>query len=160
MYRKITAVALTILLLLSLCACGRETPPRNDSAPGRMVRRIEVAIHPQDPRFDRTYVTQENMNELLGLLRSMETEVFPETEPDPEGGQSLYTATVTFANGEQSVYQLLGHTYLQLGDNPWCVISTELSMKFSKFILEHPSDDGSSPIETTAAPTETTAPTE
>lgn len=141
MFRKLTAITLTILLLLSLCGCGNETPPHSDSAPGRMVRRIEIAIHPADPAFDRTYVTQENMNELLTLLRSMETETYPEQEPDPAGGQSLFTATVTFANGAQSIYRLLGHTYLQLGDDPWCVISTEQAMRFSSFIREHPSDD-------------------
>ena len=149
MYRKITAMLLTALALLSLCACGRETHPKQSSAPGRMVQRIEVAIHPEDPRFDRVYVTQENMNALLTLLRNLETQEYPETEPDPNGGQTLYTATVTFANGDQSVYRLLGHTYLQLGDNPWCIIGTERAMQFSQFIREHPSDDGSGTIETT-----------
>ena len=160
MFRKITAILMSVLLLLSLCACGREPQPSQSAAPGRMVQRIEIAIHPADPDYDRTYVTQANMNALLTLLRNMETADFPETEPDPEGGQTLYTATVIFANGDQSVYRLLGHTYLQLGDNPWCIVGTERSMEFSKFILEHPSDDGSAPIETTTAPTETTVPTE
>lgn len=152
MLRKFTAAVLAILLLLSLSACGRETPPRNDAAPGRMVRRIEVAIHPEDPAFDRTYVTQENMNALLGLLRSMVTEVYPTEEPDPGDGQSLYTVTVTFANGQQSTYRLLGHRFLQLGDEPWCVVSTDQSMLFNTFLQEHPSDD--TPAESAAAPAE------
>lgn len=160
MFRKITAILMSVLLLLSLCACGREPQPSQSAAPGRMVQRIEVAIHPADPDYTRTYVTQGNMNALLALLRNMETADYPETEPDPEGGQTLYTVTVIFANGDQSVYRLLGHTYLQLGDNPWCIVGTERSMEFSKFILEHPSDDGSAPVEITAAPTETAVPTE
>ena len=160
MMRRFTAILLTALALLSLCGCGRETPPKQSSAPGRMVQRIEVAIHPADSRFDRTYVTQENMNALLTLLRNLETQDYPETEPETDGGQTLYTATVTFANGEKSVYRLLGHTYLQLGDDPWCIIGTERSMEFSKFLKEHPSDDGSVPTETTVPPTETTAPAE
>ena len=160
MLKKITAMLLTALALLSLCGCGRETQPKQSSAPGRMVQRIEVAIHPEDPRFDRVYVTQENMNALLTLLRNLETREYPETDPDPNGGQTLYTATITFANGDKSVYRLLGHTYLQLGDNPWCIIGTERAMQFSQFIREHPSDDGSAPVETTAPPTETTAPAE
>ena len=158
MLRRITAIVLTAFVLLTLCACARETPPQNDFAPGRMVRRIEIAIHPADPKFDRTYVTQENMNALLSLLRGMETEDYPQTDPDPEGGQTLYTATVTFSNGDQSVYRLLGHTYLQLGDDPWCVISTEQSMKFTQFLHDHPSDDTAA--ESAAAPTATAAPTE
>ena len=160
MLRKFTAAVLAILLLLSLSACGRETPPRNDSAPGRMVRRIAVAIHPEDPAFDRTYVTQENMNALLGLLRSMVTEVYPTEEPDPGDGQSLYTVTVTFANGQQSTYRLLGHRFLQLGDEPWCVITTEQASCFTDFIRTRPSDDGSAPTQPTTAPTETAAPTQ
>ena len=160
MHRKITAIALTLLLLLSLCGCGRETPPKQTFAPGRMVQCIEVTIYPADPGFDRTYVTQANMNALLTLLRSMETQDYPESVPDPNGGRTLYTATITFANGEQSLYRLLGHTYLQLGDDPWCIIGTGRSMEFREFLKEHPSDDGSVPTETTVPPTETTAPAE
>ena len=152
MLRKFTAAVLAILLLLSLSACGRETPPRNDAAPGRMVRRIEVAFHPANPDFARTYVTQENMNALLGLLRSMTSEVYPLEEPDPGDGQSLYTVTVTFSNGQQSTYRLLGHRFLQLGDEPWCVVSTDQSMLFNTFLQEHPSDD--TPAESAAAPAE------
>lgn len=159
MLRKIIAMTLSVLLLLSLCACSEEEPPVSSSGPGRMVRRIEVAIHPEDPDFDRTYVTQQNMNELLALLRSMETTDYPETEPDLDGGQSYYTATVTFANGEQSVYYLLGHTYLRLGDDDWCLIDSNLSRQFSEFLHSRPTDDGSVVIETTVPP-ETTAPTE
>lgn len=164
MLRKITVLLLAAAMMLSLCACGGETPPAQSpvqsSAPGRMVQRIDVAIHPADPDYERTYVTLENMNALLGLLREMETQDYPETTPDPAGGQTLYTATVTYSNGEQSVYRLLGHMYLQLGDDPWCIVGTERSMEFIHFLLEHPSDDGSAPIETTAPPAETTAPTE
>lgn len=159
MLRKITALVLSVLLALALCACGDEEPPVSSSGPGRMVRRIEVAIHPEDPDFDRVYVTQENMNELLALLRSMETDEIPQTEPDLDGGQTYYTATVTFANGEKSEYHLLGHTYLRLGDDDWCIIDPKLSKQFSEFIRTRPTDDGSVVIETTA-PVETTAPAE
>ena len=153
-------IALLLILMFLLSGCGNDTPHADGTGPGRMVRRIEVAIHPEDPDFARTYVTQENMNELLSILRSMQTDVEPEHQPDVDDGQNLYTATVTFANGQQSVYYLLGHTYLRLGEEDWCVIDTELSRQFSEFIRSHSSDDGSVPIETTAAPTETTMPTE
>ena len=137
MLRKITAILLAAAVMLGLCACGRETPPAQSAAPGRMVQRIDVAIHPSDPDYERTYVTLENMNALLGLLRDIQTQDYPETTPDPEGGQTLYTATVTYANGEKSVYRLLGHMYLQLGDDPWCIVGTERSMEFIHFLLEH-----------------------
>lgn len=159
MLRKITALVLSILLALGLCACGEKEPPISSSGPGRMVRRIEVAIHPEDEAFDRVYVTQENMNELLTLLRSMQTTEEPEKEPDIEGGQTYYTATVTFANGEKSVYYLLGHSYLRLGDEAWCVVDPKLSVQFSEFLRTRPSDDGTVVVETTE-PVETTAPVE
>lgn len=161
MKRKLLMICLSLLLALGLSACGEEAPPAETAdGPGRMVRSIEVAIHPADSDFDRTYVTQENMNALLALLRSMQTDREPEQTPDLQGGQSYYTATITFANGEQSVYYLLGHTYMRLGNNSWCIIDSDLSMKFSEFIRKHPTDDGSVAIETTAAPTETTVPAE
>ena len=144
-------IALMLVLSVLLCGCGGDAPKASSGAPGRMVQIIEVAIHPQDPEFARVYETQENMNDLLALLRSMQTNDVPAEEPDIEGGQSLFTVTVTFANGQQSVYYLLGRTYLRLGDNPWCTITLEQSMRFTDFIHTHPSDDGSA---------ETTQPTE
>ena len=161
MNRKRTALALLLVLLLTLSACGgREATITNGTGPGRMVRRIEIAIHPADADFVRTYVTQENMNEMLTLLRAMETTDYPDTEPDINGGQSYYTATITFANGEQSVYYVLGHTYLRNSDGDWCIIDLDQSMAFNQFLQERPSDNVPAPTETATAPAETTAPTE
>ena len=153
MKKSLFLICLSLLLALGLCACGKEAPPAETAdGPGRMVRSIEVAIHPEDNAFDRTYVTQENMNALLALLRSMQTDREPEQTPDLQGGQSYYTATITFANGQQSVYYLLGHTYLRLGQEDWCVVHGDQAKAFNTFLREHPSD---------ALPTaETTEPTE
>lgn len=157
--RTILALLLSVLLVLTACG-GGETPPVQGIGPGRLVRRIEVTVQPKDSNYARTYVTQENMNDLLALLRAMETTQYPETEPDIHSGQTCYSATVTYSNGEQTVYYLLGHTYLRLGEEDWCVIDNELSRQFIEFLRSHPTDDGSVEIETTAAPTETTAPTQ
>ena len=134
-------IALMLVLSILLCGCGGDTPKESSGAPGRMVRTIEVAIHPQDPEFSRVYETQENMNDLLSLLRSMQTDEIPAEEPDIDGGQSLFTVTVTFANGQQSVYYLLGHTYLRNSDGDWCIIDNSQSMAFNRFLRERPSDD-------------------
>ena len=152
MKRKLLMICLSLLLALGLSACGEEAPPAD--GPGRMVRRIEVAIHPADSDFDRTYVTQENMNALLALLRSMQTDREPEQTPDLQGGQSYYTATVTFANGQQSVYYLLGHTYQRLGQKDWCVVNGEQAKAFNTVLRDHPSDG--SPTEPTVGTTEPT----
>ena len=134
-------IALMLVLSVLLCGCGGDAPKASSGAPGRMVQIIEVAIHPQDPEFARVYETQENMNDLLALLRSMQTNDVPAEEPDIEGGQSLFTVTVTFANGQQSVYYLLGHTYLRNSDGDWCIIDNSQSMAFNQFLRERPSDD-------------------
>ena len=134
-------IALMLVLSVLLCGCGGDAPKADSGAPGRMVETIEVAIHPQDPDFARVYHTQENMNDLLALLRGMETDDVPAEEPDIEGGQSLFTVTVTFANGQQSVYYLLGHTYLRNSDGDWCIIDNSQSMAFNQFLRERPSDD-------------------
>ena len=133
-------IALMLVLSVLLCGCGGNTPKESSGAPGRMVKTIEVAIHPDDPDFARVYETQENMNDLLALLRGMETDDVPAEEPDIDGGQSLFTVTVTFANGQQSVYYLLGHTYLRNSDGDWCIIDNSQSMAFNQFLRERPSD--------------------
>lgn len=148
-------ISLILVLVLLLTGCGRDTPGiESTSGPGRMVRRIDVASQPEDPEQARVYVTQENMNELLGLLRSMVTAEAPEEEPDVEGAESCYTATVTFANGQQSVYWLLEDAYLRLGDEEWCLIAPEKAGEFARFLGDHPSDDV--PAAETSAPTEPT----
>ena len=159
---KRKSILLFLILALLLTACGSQKPPLSDgNGPGRMVRKIEVSAQPEDPSLARTYVTQQNMNELLAILRALENPEVPEQEPEMEG-QSFYTVTATFANGQQSVYYLLGHTYLRLGDNPWCVITPEQADRFTGFLQTHPTDDGSVPPETTTPETtpETTPPTE
>ena len=83
MKKSLFLICLSLLLALGLSACGEEgRPDETADGPGRMVRSIEVAIHPADSAFDRTYVTQENMNALLALLRSMQTDREPEKAPD------------------------------------------------------------------------------
>ena len=151
-------LALVMILSILLCGCGDDTPKSDSGAPGRMVRRIEV--RPENPEYERVYQTQENMNDLLALLRSMENDDVPAQEPDVENGQSLYTVTVTFANGEQSAYYVLGHTYLRNSDGDWCIIDRDQSMAFNQFLRERPSDDVPAPTETIAVPAETTALTE
>ena len=91
MKRKTIALLLAALML-TLTACGGRDPVPAGTGPGRMVRRIEIAIHPEDAAFERVYVTQENMNELLTLLRGMETDVRPETEPDIASIPNISTA--------------------------------------------------------------------
>ena len=145
-------IALMLVLSVLLCGCGGNAPKESSGTPGRMVQSIRVAIHPEDPDFARVYETQENMNDLLALLRSMQTNDVPAEEPDIEGGQSLFTVTVTFANGQQSVYYLLGHTYLRLGQEDWCVVPAEQAKEFNTFLRDHPSDD--SPTAETTEPTE------
>lgn len=145
MNKKSICMILSLLLVLGLCACSEQEPPEHTSGPGRMVRRIEIASHPEDPNFVRTYTTQENMNALLGILRTISTDQEPEQAPDLEGGQNYYTATVTFANGERSIYYLLGHTYMRQGDEPWYLIDPERSEEFVHFLRDHPSDDSSAP---------------
>jgi hypothetical protein len=82
----------------------------------------------------------------------MQTDREPEQTPDLQGGQSYYTATITFANGQQSIYYLLGHTYLRLGQEDWCVVNSDQAKQFNTFLRDHPSDD--SPTEPTAETTE------
>ena len=150
-------LALVMVLSILLCGCGDDTPKSDSGTPGRMVRSIEVAIQPENPEYSRVYQTQENMNDLLALLRSMENDNVPAQEPDLHSGQSLYTITATFANGQQSVYYVLGHTYLRNTDGNWCIIDRDQSMAFNQFLQDRPSDNVPTPTETIA---ETTAPTE
>lgn len=159
MKKKSIALLLILTLLLGLTACGGDDEPETiGTGPGRMIRRIEIAIQPEDADYARTYVTQENMNQVLTMLRGMQTDSRPEKDPDINGGQSLYTVTATFANGEQNVYYLLGHTYLRLGDDDWCLIDPERSEEFVRFLLAHPTDD--TPANETTTPSDPSSPSE
>lgn len=168
MKKALTCVALTLLIALPLSGCGlvdhlvdRFLPqPTVQVTPRQMVQQLDVTLHPADAQFTRCYVTQENLNPLLTMLRDMVTEDVPEQDPDLYGGQSYYTITATYADGSSQHYLLLGYQYLRVGDNPWCLVSHNKVMEFAQFIQDHPSDDGSYiPPETQASP-ETTLPVE
>lgn len=153
MKRENLLLTLILIFALALAGCGTEEPETTGASGSiRMVQSIQVAIHPEDPAFDRSYTTQENMNELLTILRVMSTDNTPESEPDLEGGQSYYTVTITYSGGETREYVLLGHSYLRLGSDPWCQVEPEMAMRFNEFLRAHPSDDGSAPAETTVPP--------
>lgn len=128
--------------------------------PHLMVMQIDVAMHPRDPEFERHYQTQENLTDLLNLLREITTDKLPDEEPDLRDGQTYYTVTATYASGETREYHLLGYRYLKVGEDPWCEVSHEDAMLFTQFIRERQSDDGSYVPPTTAPPAETTPPTE
>lgn len=128
--------------------------------PHLMVRSAEVAMHPRDPEFERCYQTQENLTDLLNLLREISTGDAPEEEPKVGDGQTYYTVTVTYASGRTREYILLGHRYLKVGDEPWCELEKEDAMRFNQFLRDHQSDDGSYVPPTTEPPAETTLPTE
>ncbi len=155
--RQLFAWLLLAVLAFGLAACGDEPEETLSTSAGRMVQKIEITFHPEDEAFHRVYVTQENMNVMLKILRGLSRDEKAESPPDLESGISYYTATITRANGETSTYRLASHTFLQLDEGEWYAADSGKAMSFVNFIQKHPSDDSS--VETTAAP-ETTAPAE
>ena len=160
---QLTALLLTILML-SGCGIGGLLPnvTKGQELPHLMVSNIHVSMNPYDPDFERHYVTQENLTALLNLLRTMPTSDLTEEEPHLSDSQTYYTVTASYACGETRVYYLLGYRFLKVGDEPWCEIQYEDAMKFSQFIRDRYSDDGSyTPPPTESVPeTSLTAETE
>ncbi len=175
---KIVAAGCLLTLVIALVGCQfveqvLPDPPVHTAEsmkPQRLVMQIDVSMYPTDGAFLRMYRSEETMNQLLNLLRDLETKERPETEPSLHDGQAFFTVTTTNAVGDARVYYLLGHRYLKVGTEPWCVIAPELSMAFNDFLDAHPSEDPShssyaeptQPTEPAAAtqPAETTAPTQ
>ncbi len=160
-YIQILAL-LSAVFLLGGCSISSYLP---DVTVGRelphlMVRTIDVSMSPRDPEFERHYQTQENLTALLNLLREIVTNEIPEEEPKLSGGQTYYTVTATYASGETQEYHMMGYRFLKVGDEPWCEISHDSAMRFSRFIRDHQSDDGSYVPPTTEPPAETTVPSE
>lgn len=134
----------------------------SNDLPHLMVQRLDVTMNPPDADYVRHYQTQENLTATLQMLRDMATNDVPEEEPTLSGGQTYYTITATYASGEQQRYYLLGYRFLKIGDEPWCEISYDSAMNFTRFILENQSDEGSyvpPPTEPTV-PAETTTPSQ
>lgn len=168
MKKKIFPILSLVLLLAMLSGCGLVdgllawiSPDSSRSAsPSLMVQRIDVSMTPKDQDFERHYQSQENLTAALTLLREMATSDIPEEEPRLGDGQTYYTITATYAGGKQQSYYLLGYRFLKVGDEPWCEISFDSAMGFTRFIKEHQSDDGSYTPPPTEPPAEPTLPTE
>ena len=147
--RKIVCLSLALSLLLSLSGCSlldhflaQAAPnnPEENVVPGRMVSKIEIDLYPLDSDFHRCYTRQEKMSSVLQMLRGMDTNQQTEQEPDLNGGQSYYTITATYSNGNHQIYYLLGLQYMRKGDEPWCEIDCEKVMELNQFIRDNPSD--------------------
>ena len=164
MKKRLISLAALIAAVSLLAGCGLvDLLPDMTVArelPHLMVRDAQVVIHPRDPEFERHYVTQENLNALLALLREIHVGETPEEEPELGDGQTYYTVTVTYASGKTREYHLLGYRFLKVGDEPWIEIEYEQAMRFNQFIRDHQSDDGSYIPPTTEPPEETTLPPE
>lgn len=149
MNKQIYRITALVLVLITLSGCApvdslleRLSAGNSDpTMPGKLVQSIDVTMTPWDPDFSRHYETIGNLNALLNLLREMETSDDPETEPFLSGGQTYYTVTTHYPNGDSQSYYIMGYRYLKTGDDPWCVISYDSAMAFSQFIREHPSDN-------------------
>lgn len=140
MKRKRTILCLLALLVI-LSACGNsnnDTPTEQTGVPSRMVEQIDVAIHPEDDDFARSYTDMEKMSPILRILRDMDTTHVPEEEPSITDGQTYYTITATYANGESRVYYLLSHKFMRIDDGTWCEIDNSDAMDLIQYIRDTP----------------------
>lgn len=164
MKKRIVQITALMIAVFMLGGCGLSSflpdVTVGREQPHLMVRTVDVAMSPRDPDFERHYQTQENLTALLNLLREISTKEIPEEEPKLGDGQTYYTVTATYASGETRDYHILGYRFLKVGDEPWCEITHDNAMRFTQFIREHQSDDGSYIPPTTEPPAETTVPTE
>lgn len=151
MKRERILIGLLALLLL-LSACGsiwNDQPTDETGVPGRMVQQIDVAIYPEDEDLVRSYTDMEKMSPILRILRDMDTNITPEDEPSITDGQTYYTITATYANGESRVYYLLSHKFLRIDDGAWCEVDNSDVMELIQYIRQTP-DTGNAETDTTA----------
>ena len=89
MKRKRTILCLLALLVI-LSACGNsnnDNPTEQTGVPRRMVEQIDVAIHPEDDDFARSYTDMEKMSPILRILRDMDTTHVPRKNPASPTGR-------------------------------------------------------------------------
>ena len=130
---------LAMFILLTACGKSKDDPTTEQAAvPSRMVQFIEVAIHPTDEKMNRSYTDMEKMSPILRYLRDMDTNQKPAEEPDLTDGQTYYTITATYANGESRVYYLLSHQYFRIDEGAWCKIDYQDAMDLIQYIRNTP----------------------
>lgn len=146
---NIRFVALILLLVMfclsgcSISAAGFETTAPNlpdPAAPGKMVEHIDVCFRPDNPSYTRHYCSETNIQDFLTLLRSLQTNTYPDHQPNLLDGQSYFVITLTYSNDMTQEYYLMGHRYLRTGDNQWREIGTDNAAKFIQFLKDHPAD--------------------
>lgn len=154
---RIMICLLALLLLLSACGNSKDEPSIGEAGvPSRMVQQIDIAIHPEDEDMARSYTDMEKMSPILRFLRDMDTTHEPEEEPTITDGQTYYTITAIYANGESRVYYLLSHKFLRIDDGEWCEIDNNDAMDLIQYIRETPdTEEAAEETETTASSEET-----
>ena len=136
---RILICLLALLLLLSACGNSEQDQSTEQTGiPSRMVKQIDIAIHPEDTDMARSYTDMEKMSPILRILRDMDTTHEPEEEPSITDGQTYYTITAIYANGESRIYYLLSHKFLRIGDGQWCEIDNADAMELIQYIRDTP----------------------
>lgn len=158
---RIMLCLLVLLVLLSACGNAQADQPTGETGvPSRMVKQIDIAIHPEDEDLARSYTDMEKMSPILRFLRDMDTTREPEEEPSITDGQTYYTITATYANGESRVYYLLSHKYLRAEGEAWCEIDNADAMELIQYIRDTPDTDEAPEEAETAEPSGETQPEE
>ncbi len=146
---KIKVVALLLVLAVvalsgcSIAATGLETTvpdSPNTPAPGKMVEHIDITFQPDNPTYTRHYSSEANVRDFLILLRSLQTNEYPDQQPNMLDGQSYFVISLTYANEMTQHYHLMGHRYLRTDNGQWREIGTDNAKKFVQFLEEHPND--------------------
>lgn len=139
--KKERMLLILLTLLITLSACGNfssDVSAESAAVPARMVSRLDVSIHPSDDSMARSYTDMEKMSPILRFLRDMDTTHKPEEEPNLTDGQTYYTITAVYANGESRIYYLLSHQYMRIDDGQWCEIDNQDAMELIQYIRNTP----------------------
>ena len=155
---KMIVMLLALLLLLSACGSPDSSSTEPSAIPARMVSRLEVSIHPADDSLARNYEDMEKMTPILRFLRDMDTTQKPEEEPLLTDGQTYYTITAIYANGDSRTYYLLSHKFMRVDQGEWCEIDNLDAMELIQYIRNTP-DSEEAPTEE-SLPEETTEATQ
>ncbi len=123
---------LTILIAVTLHGCGGAQP---DPEPLRVVTQIQVTGSQNGKIFQKTFTDMKKMEAILHCIRRLDPGKVSHITPD-SFRTDAYEITVSYSDGNRTVYQQLYHQYLQTDSQGYREINEGPAIQLAQLLTQ------------------------
>ncbi|MBE6986406.1 MAG: hypothetical protein E7433_03150 [Ruminococcaceae bacterium] len=138
--KKVLFFLLTAVLVLSLCACTKDTTVKGQELVSpKNVAKVTVSHFPESDVYARVYTDPAKIRSVTDYIENLTLDSeFPENPDEYAGGG--WQITYTLQDGTEITLHHSCNMFFRVGTGPWYRMIYEEASAFSKLIYANPSD--------------------